>query len=160
MKINLIKQSEGRFIVHSEHELKKQKKIGVGEIVECNIKIVDRRSIEQNNFIWKCASLVAENTTDEYIQNAEHAMLQACIIAKHIDMEKSRMIHDKKRNITYWNFVRKSIAFENLKHEEACILFDKLIKIFADMLNISIDELKGEIGASDVINIFKGEVVK
>ena len=139
MKINIVKTKDNKFIVADEESEKKLSKIEIGEILNVDIKKIDRRSLEQNNLFWKCCTIVANNTEDINWDTKDKVKEQCLILEKMFDHWIFYI--NPKTGEQMLNIKTKSISFENMKHLEACDFFNSAIKHMSDKIGITVEDL-------------------
>ena len=95
-----------------------------------------QRSVEQLNLLMACCGLVGKNTKEVRFNTKEQVKF-ACKVHTHfVDPNVVFVRPDGTVQFKY-----RSFSFANLKHMEACNLFERCFEYMASLLDISKDEL-------------------
>jgi hypothetical protein len=120
-------------------------KIIDGEYLNCRLKkIPDKRSYGQLGLFWKACDVVAKNSDDQDWNTKEKVSEQIKITLKFIHSKQifcfkyvDKTTGELKEML---QFPTKSIAFDKLKHLEACDFFNKAFAIMANRVNMEVEE--------------------
>lgn len=98
-----------------------------------------QRSVEQLNLLMACCQLVADNMDNERFNTKEKVKF-ACKVHCHF-VDENVVAVSPTGGI---QFKYRSFSFSELKHMEACNIFEKCFEYMADLLGISKDKLISE----------------
>jgi len=96
------------------------------------------RSILQMNTYWACCGEVANNTENKKWDTKNKVDFQIRVALAFKDPEFVAVSPDGSVQFLY-----RSIAFQNLKHIEACNYFDRAFDVMAKFLGCTVEELIG-----------------
>lgn len=94
------------------------------------------RSVQQMNTYWACCQEVANNTEHPRWNTKKKADFQIRVELDFRDKDYIAVRPDGEIQFRYL-----SIAFENLKHIEACNYFDRAFECMAKFLKTTVDKL-------------------
>ena len=94
-----------------------------------------QRSVTQLGLMMACISEVVKNTENENWSSRDRAKLSLKAYLNYVDTSAS-VVFGKRVIIKY-----RSFSFDELKHMEACNLFDRAFPILAGVIGVTVDEL-------------------
>ena len=94
-----------------------------------------QRSVTQLGLMMACISEVVKNTENENWSSRDRAKLSLKAYLNYADTSAS-VVFGKRVIIKY-----RSFSFDELKHMEACNLFDRAFPILAGVIGVTVDEL-------------------
>jgi len=95
-----------------------------------------QRSYEQLKLIMKLFRVVASNTDNVGWNTKEKVQLQAKLAIGYLDTNNAVVKPDGTVHIP-----TRSFSYKDLKHMEACNVFDRVIEVLAKFLGITVEEL-------------------
>lgn len=130
-------QKKGKYAVpHSEDDVEKWANYKDNQIVKAKVQgFQKQRSIAQLGLMMACIKEVVKNTEQENWSSKDRAKLSLKALLNFVDSSASVVI-DNKVIIKY-----RSFSFDNLKHMEACNLFDRAFPLLAGVIGKTAEEL-------------------
>lgn len=136
-------------LITSDSDILQNMRYGEKAIVK-PFKGFSKRSIEQNNLLWKIFELVAENykhgqilgLPEKVILNTKQQVRNyVSVLTGFIDPDQTIYYQNPKNGKISINFKIRSWSFKELTNSEACEWFDKLSNKCAELLGCTQDEL-------------------
>ena len=120
----------------TEEDLEKWSNYKDNQVVKAKISgFQKQRSVHQLGLLMACIKIVVDNTENENWSSKERAKLSLKAMLNYVDSSAS-IVYQNKVIIKY-----RSFSFKDLKHMEACKLFDRAFPLLAGVIGITEDEL-------------------
>ena len=131
------KTADGHFVPHSPEDKEKASEFKENQIVRMKLYGVQKeRSYLQLQMLMAVLGKVAENTENQNWNTKDKAKLSLKVALNYVD--DGVLIVDKQGNI---HVQYRSFSYKDLRHMEACKLFDRAWPILADVIGVTVEEL-------------------